>query len=187
MRKNFKPNSMLFPMPVLIISTFNEDGSVDCMNAAWGTMEDINVILLELTSDHRTSENIIREECFSVAIGDKKNVVACDYVGIVSNKKEKNKFEKTGWSYSKGKMTNSPIIEDFPVSLECKLERISRENGDFEVYGRIVNVSVNEEYLKDGHLDLEKCEFITYNSSDHSYRTISKKVADAFKVGLSLK
>lgn len=187
MRKNFKPNSMLFPMPVLIISTFNEDGSVDCMNAAWGTMEDVNVILLELTSDHKTSENILREGCFTVAIGNKKNVVACDYVGIVSNKIDPDKFSKTGWSYIKGEQVNAPIITDLPVSLECELERISRENGDFEVYGKIVNVSVNEEYLNGNQLDLDKCEFITYNSNDHSYRTISNKIADAFKVGLSLK
>lgn len=186
--KEFKPNNYLFPMPVLIIATYNDDGSVDLMNAAWGTMEDMDVIELELTSDHKTSENIQKRKALTIAFADKKNVIASDYVGIVSGNTEKNKFEKSGLHAEKSKTVDAPLIVDFPVSAECVLDRIVTENGDFQVYCRIKAIQVREDCLDEkGKLDIEKCEFITYNSVDHSYRVLGEKVADAFKVGLKLK
>lgn len=188
MRKDLKNKNYLFPMPVLIISTYNEDGSVDCMNAAWGTMEDMDVIEIQLTEDHMTSKNILRTKAFTVAPLDKKNVVAGDFVGVVSANDCKNKFEKTGWHAKKGSVVHAPNIEELPLSLECELIRVSRENGDFEVFGKIKNISVREDVLdENGKLSLDKCEFVTYCSIDHSYRLVSEKVADAFKAGLALK
>lgn len=188
MRKNFKPNSMLFPMPVLIISTYNEDSSVDCMNAAWGTMEDEDVILLELTKDHKTSENILREKAFCVSVCDKKNVVASDFVGVVSNKTDKNKFEKTGWTAKRSENVFAPIIEELPLCLECKLDHILKENGEFAVYGKIISISVKEEILDEkGKIDPKKAEFITFLPFDHSYHIISEKVGNAFLDGLKLR
>lgn len=48
-RKNLKITEGIFPMPVLMIATFNEDGSVNVMNAAWGTMQERNHVILNLT------------------------------------------------------------------------------------------------------------------------------------------
>lgn len=166
MRKNYKPGGMHFPMPVLIISTYNEDGNVDCMNAAWGTMEDSDVVLLELTKDHKTSENILRNKSFCVSYCDVKNVEAGDYVGIVSHKDDKEKFDKTGWKATKSEFVFAPVIEDLPITMECELERISTENGK---------------------VDYSKAQLITYNSIDQSYHVIGSFVAKAFSVGLKRK
>ncbi len=188
MRKNYKPGGMHFPMPVLIISTYNEDNSVDCMTAAWGTMEDSDVILLELTKDHKTSENILRNKAFCVSYCDSKNVEAGDYVGIVSYKDDKEKFDKTGWKATKSEFVFAPVIEDLPITMECELERIATENGDFEVYGKIKNISVKEDLIDDnGKIDYSKANLITYNSIDSSYHVIGDLVAKAFNVGLKRK
>lgn len=188
MRKNYKPNNMHFPMPVLIISTYNEDGSVDCMNAAWGTLEDSDVILLELTKDHKTSENILRNKSFCVSYCDVKNVEAGDYVGIVSYHQDKDKFKKTHWTALKSEFVNAPVIQELPITMECELERISTENGDFEVYGKIKNVSVREDIISEnGKVDYSKAQLITYNSIDQSYHVIGSFIAKAFSVGLKRK
>ena len=172
-------------MPVLILSTYNEDGTIDSMNAAWGTMEDNDVVLIELTKDHRTSQNIERLKAFTISYLDAGNVEAGDYVGLVSGNQEPRKFEKTGWTAIPSKCVNAPIIEQLPITLECELDRISTENGDFVVYGRIKNVSVREDLInEDGKLDYEKCNLLTYNSYDHSYRMLGSVVAKAFSVGL---
>lgn len=186
--KEFKANNYLFPMPVLIISTYNDDGTIDMMNAAWGTMEDMDVIELELTSGHKTSENIKKRKAMTIAFADKKNVEAADYVGIVSGNKEKNKFEKSKLHAERSKNVDAPLILDFPVSAECVLDRIVTDNGDFQVYCKIKAIQVRDDCLdKNGKLDIKKCQFITYNSIDHSYRVLGEKVADAFKIGLKLK
>jgi len=45
MRKNIKTSEAIFPMPVLMIATYNEDGSIDVMNAAWRTMLSRNQVI----------------------------------------------------------------------------------------------------------------------------------------------
>ncbi len=176
--------NLLFPMPVLLISTYNEDGSVDTMNAAWGTLEDTNVILLELTKDHKTSENILREKCFTVAFATKNHIKEADYFGLVSENDVKDKFERSGLHVHEERTLHAPIIDEYPVSLLCMLERIDETNSDFVVYGKIVSISVDDDYLDEkGNLDIDKCEFVSYNSADHSYRLIGRKVASAFSIG----
>lgn len=175
-------------MPVLILSTYNEDNSVDCMNAAWGTLEDHDVVDIQLASDHLTSKNILSRKAFTVSFCDAKNVEAGDFVGLVSGNDDKKKFEKTLWHATKSQAVDAPVIEELPICLECELVRISTENGDFEVFGRIKNVSVREDLITaDGMLDLKKADLITYSSYDHSYYSIGEKVADAFSIGLKRK
>lgn len=175
-------------MPVLILSTYNEDNSVDCMNAAWGTLEDHDVVDIQLASDHLTSKNILSRKAFTVSFCDAKNVEAGDFVGLVSGNDDKKKFEKTLWHATKSQAVDAPVIEELPICLECELVRISTENGDFEVFGRIKNVSVREDLITaDGMLDLKKANLITYSSYDHSYYSIGEKVAAAFSIGLKRK
>lgn len=183
-----KKKNLLFPMPVLLISTYNEDGTVDTMNAAWGTLEDTNVILIELTKDHKTSSNILREKTFTVAFATKSHIKEADYFGLVSGNDVKDKFEKTHLHTHDAEVIHAPIINEYPVSLLCTLERVDETNGDFAVYGKILSISVDDDYLdENGNLDIDQCGFVSYNSIDHSYRLIGEKVASAFQVGKDIK
>lgn len=58
---------------------------------------------------------------FTVSIADAENVVACDYVGIVSGNKESDKIEKAGWRVTKSEFVNAPLFDELPMALECKL------------------------------------------------------------------
>ena len=87
MRKNIKTTEAIFPMPVLMIATYNEDGSVDVMNAAWGTMLSRNQVILNLTETHKTVKNIKQRKAFTVSIADSDHVVEADYFGVVSGNK----------------------------------------------------------------------------------------------------
>jgi len=89
MKKSFKVTSGIFPMPVLMIATYNEDGSVDVMNAAWGMAQSMNQIKLNLTESHKTVKNIKRLGAFTVALATKDYVTEADYVGMVSRKYRK--------------------------------------------------------------------------------------------------
>ena len=100
MKQPIKTTEAIFPMPVLLVSTFNPDGTVDVMNAAWGTMLDRDMVALNLTETHRTVQNIKARKGFVVHIADAKHVVEADWFGVVSGNKEPEKFAKSGSTIS---------------------------------------------------------------------------------------
>lgn len=185
MKKEIKTVPALFPMPVILIATYNEDGSIDVMNAAWGCAYDFSQIKLNISSTHKTYKNIIRNKAFSVTLGDAKHVIESDYFGIVSANNTKDKFEKTGLKAHKSEKVNAPILDDFPICMECKPEIIDEEYG---VIGNIVRLSVDEEYVDEkGRVDISKMGIIAYDPFNHGYYVVKDKVGQAFHDGLKLK
>ena len=182
MRKDFGKKSWLFPMPVLILGTFDENGVANAMNAAWGGMYDYNKVIISL-SEHKTTDNLAKKKAFTLSFGTKATVAASDYVGVVSAKQVPNKVEKAGLHAFKAPHVDAPFFEEFPVTLECVVE--SFEEGS--LIGEIVNVSVDESVLTDGKIDFEKADFIAFDPVNNDYVSVKGKVADAFKIGLSLK
>lgn len=185
MRKSLGAKPYLFPMPVLMIATYNEDGSVDCMNAAWGGTADYEKIAISLDSSHKTTDNIIRNKEFTVSIGIKEYVTECDYLGIVSGKQVKDKFAKSGFHAIDSEKVHAPTIKELPLTLECTLDRITEEEG--LMIGNIVNVTVDDSILTDGKIDMKKFHVITFDQANNTYIELGEKVADAFKIGLKLK
>lgn len=186
MRKNLNPKAYIYPLPVLIVGTYDENGIPDAMNAAWGTVCDAKQISICLSSEHKTVKNLLKTQAFTVAIADAKNVVAADYVGIVSANATPNKLEKTGWKISKAQSVNAPIIEDMPLTLECKLVKYDEET---EIcIGEVVNVSVDDSILdQNNKIDLTKFEPICYDCDLHGYYKLGEKVGNAFSDGKKLK
>lgn len=95
MRKNFGAKAILYPMPVLIIGTYDENGKANAMNAAWGGISEETQISICVDDGHKTAKNVVKAGAFTVSVADAENVVACDYVGIVSGNKEPDIMMKT--------------------------------------------------------------------------------------------
>lgn len=185
MRKNFGKKSWVFPCPVLIIGTYDENGVADAMNAAWGGIYDTNQVMLCLSDDHKTAKNILLNKAFTVSFADAPHVVEADYVGIVSANDVPNKIEKAGLRCEKSQFVNAPLLIDFPIAIECELAKV---NEDGIIVGNIVNVSVDESVLdSDGKVDISKAQIIAYNSAQHDYRVLGAKVGNAFSDGKKIK
>ena len=186
MRKNLKPKASIYPLPVLIIGTYDEDGTPNAMNAAWGMPCDTAQVALSLSASRKTVKNLLKTQAFTVAIADVNNVVAAAYVGLVSANKEPDKLAKTGWRITKSEFVNAPVIEDFPLVLECKL--VSYDTDTEICIGEVVNVSADEKILSEsGKIDVEKLQPLCYASEVRGYYTLGKKVGEAFSDGLKLK
>lgn len=175
---------MLYPMPVLIIGSYDKDGTPDAMNAAWGGISEENEISICVSENHRTTKNIIASGAFTVSIADAENVVAADYVGIVSGNKEPEKIKKAGWTPVKSDYVNAPLFEELPMALECRLKSYDEET--CRLVGEIVNVCAEERILTDGKIDLSKFSPITYDPVNHDYLTLGKAVGKAFSDGRKL-
>ena len=185
MRKNFGANTWMYPMPVLIVGTYDENGKADAMNAAWGGIYDTNQVMLCLSDDHKTTKNIRAKGAFTVSFADAEHMVAADYVGIVSGNDTPDKMEKAGFHTAKSEFVDAPIIDELPMTLECKLIKF---NEDGIVVGEIVNVSADERVLgDDGKIDPAKLRPIAFDPVNAAYLTLGEKVGNAFRDGNELK
>ena len=174
-------------MPVLLIATFNEDGSVDVMNAAWGTMLDRDMVALNLTETHKTFANIKARKGFVIHIADAKHVVEADYFGVVSGSKEPDKFVKSGLSFTKSELVDAPIINELPIAMECEFIEYQSDDTGLGVIGKVLRTSVEEANMKDGKVDIDSIEAIAFDPYTHGYYKVGGRVGDAFKDGLKLK
>ena len=181
MKKNFGKKKWMFPMPVLMIGTYNEDGTPNMMTAAWGgiTLEDEITICID--TGHKTWTNIAARKAFTVAFGTVDTARVCDYLGIVSGNDASDKVAKSGLTASKSGFVDAPVIAEFPLVLECELVSMNADNCN--VVGRILNCAVEESALTDGTPDAEKMKPICYDPCAHVYRLMGEVTAKAFSCG----
>ncbi len=184
MKKSIKTTEAIFPMPVLMIATYNEDGSVNVMNAAWGTMLERDQVILNLTESHKTVKNIRRTKAFTVSIADSKNVVAADYFGMASGNNTPDKFLKSGLTSTKSEKVNAPIINEFPICMECEL---LEGESDWGIVGKVVNTLADEEVMNGDNVDISLVKAIAFDPYTHGYYEVGERVGDAFKDGMKLK
>lgn len=186
MRKNFGAKNFIYPMPVLIIATYDENGKPDAMTAAWGASADYSKIALFLEKSHKTVSNILARKAFTVSMANAANVVEADFVGIVSGNADPDKLAKTGWHLTKSEFVDAPIIEELPLTLECKMLKWDEETE--QMTGDIINASVDESILDEaGKIDVKKLDPITYDTVALTYVKLGETIAKAFNVGLQLK
>ncbi len=187
MKKQIKTTDAIFPMPVLLISTFSEDGAVDVMNAAWGTMLDRDMVALNLAETHTTVKNIKARGGFVVHIADAKHVVEADWFGCVHGEKDPDKFRKSGLTYEKSALVDAPIINELPIAMECGFVEYQYGANGLGVIGKVLRTSVEEANLKDGRVDVDSLEAISFDPYTHGYYKVGGRVGNAFKDGLKLK
>ena len=195
MKQPIKVTEAIFPMPVLLVATYNEDGTIDVMNAAWGTMLDRERVALNLTETHKTVENIKQRKGFVVHIADAAHMVEADYFGVVSGKTEKDKFAKSGLTATKSSLVDAPIINELPIAMECEFIEYQSDDTGLGVIGKVLHgvigkvlqTSVETDKMKDGKVDIEALQAITFDPYTHGYYQVSKRVGEAFKDGLKLK
>ena len=158
--------SIITPEGVFIIGTYDENGVPNAMNAAWGMQSDEGEITLMLAK-HKTTENFEKTGAVTVAFGTADTVVISDYYTHPSTH------------------VNAPIIEEYPLTLECKVKSWDTETG--YLIGEIVASQADESILTDGKVDLGKLRPIIFDPSFNAYRVIGEVVGRAFGDGLKLK
>ena len=183
MRKNFGAQTWVYPMPVLIVGTYDENGVPNAMNAAWGGVYDTNQIMLCLSHDHKTTENIKKTGAFTVSFATEDTMIACDYVGVTSAYDVPNKFEKAGFHATKSSRVNAPLIDELPMAFECRVKSFKNER----LVGEIVNIVVDESIITDGKIDPKKMKPIVYDSANHKYYSLGEVVGNAHKDGHNIK
>lgn len=155
--KNIGVVPAVYPMPVLMVAAYDANGKVNVMNVAWGQICDMDKIILFIGEGKKTWLNIRDSKAFTVALADEAHVDVADYFGIASGNKINDKFERTGYHAVKSDKVNAPIIEEFPVVMECELLDFLDTEHVSGIVGKIVNVKAEEDVLSEnGKVDPEK-------------------------------
>ncbi|MBQ0079648.1 MAG: flavin reductase [Eubacterium sp.] len=185
-RINLGPQSLIYPEPVLMVAAYDEDGTPDIMNAAWGGVSGANQITMCLSPGHKTVKNILIHKAFTVSFATADTVVESDYVGIVSANDVPDKFARAGFTATKSETVDAPLVDQYPVALECQLK--SYDEDTHIMIGDIKNVAVAEGYLTEaGTIDVAKLQPIAYDGNNHNYNVLGPVVGKAFSDGAKLK
>ncbi len=186
MRKNFGAQTWLYPMPVLMVATYDEEGKANVMAAAWGGIYDTGKIGVCIDPSHKTAANLLKRRAFTVSIADAAHVAECDYAGIVSGNDTPDKVEKAGFHTEKSSFVDAPVIAELPMALECRLISFDTEAGC--TVGEIVNVSADENILDgNGKIDPAKFTPVCFDPVHHTYLKLGGIAGFAFKDGEKFK
>lgn len=186
MRKNFGAKAYTYPQPVFILAAYDENGKPDLMNAAWGGISDEHELTMCISAGHKTTKSILARKAFTVSMADAPHMAACDYVGVVSGNKEPDKFAKSGFHASKSEFVDAPIIDELPITVECRLTSYDPET--CRMVGDIVNISVDERVLdSEGKVDVALARPITFDPFNATYVELGGVVGKAFHDGLALR
>ena len=187
MKKDLGIKPYTFPMPVLMISTYNEDGTVDVMNMAWGGVGAANMGALNIDEDHKTSENIKKRGAFTLSIADIPHIEAADFFGIASGNKMADKFERSGLHAVKSEKVDAPVVEEFPLTLECRVAECQHTAYGFRVLGEIVGTLAEESVLDEkGKVDPTKLNAFVFDQFQSGYYAVGEKVGQAWSTGAKL-
>ena len=186
MRKNLGNKTLVCPLPVFIIATYDENGVPNAMNAAWGTQWNYHEVSI-LLAPHKTTDNLKLKKAFTLAFATKETLQISDYFGLESGRRV-NKIEKAGVHVEKSQFVDAPVISDYPLVLECEVVEMRPVEEDFQVIGRVVNVTADESILNDkGEVDIGKMNLLTFDSAANVYRLVGAPVGHAFQDGLTIK
>lgn len=174
-------------MPVLMVATYDENCKVNVMNAAWGTICNSDRIALFIDEDHKTTQNLLKSKAFTVSIADRAHMDAADFFGIASGNKMTDKFERTGYHAVKSEFVNAPVIEEFPVVMECELAQVISTESFYAIVGKIVNTAADENVLSEnGKVDPIKLNALIFDQFQHGYYITGEKVGQAWNAGAGL-
>ena len=179
-RKNFGSQHALVttPQPCVMIATWDKEHNPDVMMAAWAGQLDYNQIVISL-SPHKTTDNLELTGAFTVSFADERTVAESDYFGLVSGNDVPDKVARAGFTVTPSPNVDAPIINEYPLTLECRV--VSFEDG--MLIGEVVNQSADESILTNGKVDLTKLKPIVFDASGMCYRTVGDSVGQAWGSG----
>ena len=187
MKKNLGIVQAVYPMPVLMVAAYDENGKVNVMNAAWGMICNTDRIALFIDEDHKTTQNILKTKAFTVSLADKEHMDVADFFGIATGNKMSDKFERTGYTAVKSEFVNAPIIDEFPVVMECELAEVVENESFYCIVGKIMNTAAEEKVLSEnGKVDPAKLQALIFDQFQHGYYVSGEQVGKAWNAGAGL-
>jgi flavin reductase (DIM6/NTAB) family NADH-FMN oxidoreductase RutF len=177
---------ILFPMPALLVGTFDDDGTANAMCAAWSSIccQRPPCVGVAIRTSRLTYKNIVERRVFTLNVPTTRMATEVDYLGTVSGRDEPEKVHTAGLEVVPGHKVDAPIIVDCPVNLEC-VGRNKLDIGSHTwVIGEIIEVHVDEHLVdRQGKVDVTALDPLIYCPSVRTYHGLGEQVGRAFHDG----
>jgi flavin reductase (DIM6/NTAB) family NADH-FMN oxidoreductase RutF len=188
MKKSFGSKTLIYPVPVWLIGTYDKNRKPNIATVAWGGIcsSDPPAVAISLRKTRYTYDNIVERKAFTVNVCSAAQAVIVDFCGIVSGRNI-DKFEKSKLTALKSETVEAPYIKECPMIAECKLIEQVEVGIHVHFIGEICDVKVDESMLdEDGLPDILKIQPIIYAPEKRSYHTVGEYLGEAFTMGNKL-
>lgn len=169
MKKSFKPGTMIYPLPAVLVSCGATPEEYNVMTASWtGTVCSNPPMCYVSIRPERYSYNIIkRTGCFVLNLTNKDLARATDLCGVRSGR-DVDKFKLAGLTPGKAEVVAAPTVQESPVSVECKVVEV-RPLGSHDMFlAEVVNVLVDDRYIDENDkLDMAAMNLIAYTHGEY--------------------
>lgn len=185
-KRRLGPQALLLTNPVLLVGS-DIDGKPNFTAISWAGMVNSEPPMLSISvrPGRYIHKGITALRCFSVNIPSVDQMSQTDYCGVVSGARS-NKAEDCGFTVFRGIRTQTPLIADVPVNLECEVVSIQNLGTHDLIVGRIVEVHVDETCIVDGKPDPGLIRPFTYAGAcvRKEYRSLGDPIGQAYSAKL---
>lgn len=191
MKVNLKPRTMMYPAPAVVASAYDENGNADACTLAFAAMCSHHppavMIAINTTLKRKTLKSILHTKEFCIGYPSVEHVAQTDYLGIASGY-DTDKISDVNFTTSNAAKVNAPIINEFKVSVECRVMSVAEVGSHTQITGEVVNIQAEEDVLNNkGKVDFNLLNPLVYDDVTHAYFKVGDEIAKAFKVGLEFK
>lgn len=185
MKKDLGAKLLVYPTPVLVISTYDNEGNPNAMTAAWGGIccSSPPCVAISLRKATYTYNNLMEKKAFTINIPSENYTKEADYFGMASGKKE-DKFAKTGLTPVKSEIVDAPYIKEFPINLECKIIQVTEIGLHTQFIGEVMNIKIDDTIQEKGDQPIiEQIKPLIFAPDSRNYYAIGEQIAQAFSIG----
>ncbi|MGB8217507.1 MAG: flavin reductase family protein [Candidatus Methanoperedens sp.] len=184
MKKSLGAKTLVYPLPVWVVGTYDKEGKPNVATVAWGGIcsSDPPCVAISLRKATYSYGNIVERKAFTINVPSEKYVREADYFGTVSGKNV-DKFTESGLTSVKSDLVDAPYVKEFPIVLECKLIRTIEIGLHTEFIGEIMDVKADEALMENGVIDIEKLKPVIFAPDTSGYYGIGKYLGKAFSIG----
>jgi flavin reductase (DIM6/NTAB) family NADH-FMN oxidoreductase RutF len=184
MKKSIGAKTIVYPTPVFVVGTYDQNGKPNVMTAAWGGIccsvpPCVAIALREATY---TYGNLIEQKAFTISLPSEAYLRQADYFGMASGRNE-DKFAVSGLTPVKSDLVNAPYVKEFPFVLECKVIHHYKIGLHTQFIGEILDIKVDEEVLGEKGTDITKIKPVLWAPDSRSYYGIGSFLGKAFFLG----
>jgi flavin reductase (DIM6/NTAB) family NADH-FMN oxidoreductase RutF len=164
-KKVWKPGTMVYPVPAVLVSCGDEPKNYNIITIAWtGTIcSEPAMTYVSIRPTRHSYEIIKRTGEFVINLTTKKLAAAVDYCGVKSGR-DINKFQKMKLTPGKAANVKAPIIVESPLNIECQVTEIKQLGSHDMFMAKVVGIQADSKFInKKGAFDLAKTEPICYS------------------------
>jgi flavin reductase (DIM6/NTAB) family NADH-FMN oxidoreductase RutF len=169
MKQNFKPGTMIYPLPAVLVSCGATPEEYNVLTVSWtGTIcSNPPMCYVSIRPERHSYDIIKRTGAFVINLTNRDMEFATDFCGVKSGR-ECNKFEMANLTPQKAEFVDAPIVLESPVSIECKVVEVKPLGSHDMFIAEVVNVVVEDSYLQEnGQLDMAAMNLLAYNHGQY--------------------